>query len=246
LSWNNSVDMALIDPANIKELTDRLGDAEASLASTRDIDTANSAMERLAASRDYVYDMGATLNGTDFDNILTLASTIRSNEKSMLTSLEDALDDAVNGLDTYFNDAVSTGMRAYYTGLDTATTVAWDVNFRNLWRRVRDEELIIALSSASKAAGTWTVSYDADGIELESYLELRTETLIGGSDIIVTLTLDVDDTTSATIGIRIPAGTAADTAFAVQNTSYRQFIGVTTLSVTGGTNSDSIKLWVRV
>lgn len=238
--------MALIDSASIKELTDRLGDAEASLASARNIAVSNSAMERLAASRDYVYDMGATLNGTDFDNILTLASTIRSNERTMLTALEDALDDSVNGLDTYFNDAVSTGMRAYYTGLDTDTTVAWDVNFRTLWRRVRSEELIIALSTASKAAGSWTVSYDADGIELESSLEVRTETLIGGSDVIVTLILDVDDTTTATIGIRIPAGTAADTVFTIQNTTYRQFIGVSSISVTGGTNGDSFKLWVSV
>lgn len=238
--------MALIDPSNITELTDRLGDAEADLITTRDIDTAGSAMNRLAAARDYVYDMGSTLNGIEFDNILTLATSIRGSERTMTDYLETTLEDSVNALNTYFVDTVSTGMRAYYTGLDAATTVAWDVNFRSLWRRIREEELIIALSTASKSGGTWTVSYDADGIELASGLEIRTEALVGASDIIVTLVLDVDDTTTATIGIRIPATTAADTAFAVQNTLYTEFIGISSMSVTGGTNGDSIKLWVSV
>jgi len=238
--------MALIDPSNITELTDRLGDAELDLITTRDIDTGGSAMNRLAAARDYVYDMGATLNGTEFDNILTLATSIRGSERTMLDYLETTLEDSVNALNTYFVDTVGTGMRAYYTGIDVATTVTWDVNFRSLWRRIRDEELIIALANASRSGGVWTVGYDADGIELASGLEVRTEALVGASDIIVTLVLDVDDTTTATIGIRIPAETVADTAFTVQNTLYTEFIGVSSMSVTGGTNGDSIKLWVSV
>lgn len=238
--------MALIDPSNITELTDRLGDAEADLITTRDINTSNSAMNRLAAARDYVYDMGSTLNGTEFDNILTLATSVRSAERTMSDYLETTLQDAIDALNTYFVDTVGTDMRAYYTGLDASTTVTWDVNFRSLWRRIREEELIIALSTASKSGGTWSVTYDADGIELPSGLEVRTEALVGGSDIIVTLVLDVDDTTTATIGIRIPAATAADTAFVVQNTLYSEFVGVSSMSVTGGTNGDSIKLWVSV
>jgi hypothetical protein len=171
---------------------------------------------------------------------------MRGSERTMTDYLETTLEDSVNALNTYFVDTVGTGMRAYYTGLDVATTVTWDVNFRSLWRRIREEELIIALANASRAGGTWTVGYDADGIELASGLEVRTEALVGASDIIVTLVLDVDDTTTATIGIRIPAETAADTAFAVQNTLYTEFIGVSSMSVTGGTNGDSIKLWVSV
>ncbi len=238
--------MALIDPSNIKELTDRLGDAEADLVTTRDIDASGSAMNRLAAARDYVYDMGSVLNGTEFDNILTLATSIRGSESTMMDYLETTLEDSVNALNTYFVATVGTGMRAYYTGIDTETTVAWDVNFRDLWRRIREEELIIALSNASKSSGTWTIGYDADGIELASSLELRTESLVGASDIIVTLVLDVDATTTATIGIRVPAGTVADTAFTVKNTLYNKFIGVSSMSVTGGTNGDSIKLWVSI
>jgi len=238
--------MALIDPSNITELTDRLGDSEADLATARDINTNGSAMNRLAAARDYVYDLGSTLNGTEFDNILTLATAMRGSERTMTDYLETTLTDSVNALNTYFVDTVGTGMRAYYTGLDTDTTVTWDVNFRSLWRRVREEELIIALSNATKSGGVWTVGYDANGIELASGLEVRTETLVGASDIIVTLTLGVDDSTTATIGIRIPAETAADTAFTVRNTLYDEFIGVSSMVVTGGTNGDSIKLWVSV
>lgn len=238
--------MALIDPATITELTDRLGDAEADLAAARSILVSNSAMERLAASRDYVYDLGAALNGTEFDNILTLATSIRSTERVMLNYLETTLDDAVNALDTYFLNTVDTGMRAYYTGLATATTVTWDVNFRNLWRRAKNEELIIALASGSKSGGTWTVSYDSAGIELESSVELRTEALVGASDIIVTLVLDVDETTTTTIGVRIPAATVVDTAFTVSSSTYSQFIGVSSMTITGGTNGDAVKLWVKV
>lgn len=238
--------MALIDPANITELTNRLGNAEADLIVTRDIDAVGSAMNRLAAARDYVYDMGSTLNGTEFDNILNLATSVRSSERILTDYLKITLEDSVNALNTYFVATVGTGMRAYYTGIDTGTTVTWNSNFRSLWRRIREEELIIALSNASRAGGTWTVGYDAGGIELASGFELRTESLIGASDIIVTLVLDVDDDTTATIGIRIPSETVADTAFTVQNTLYTKFIGVSSMSVTGGTNGDSIKLWVKV
>jgi hypothetical protein len=238
--------MALIDPSDITELTDRLGDAELALITARDINTNGSAMNRLAAARDYVYDMGATLNGTEFDNILALATSIRGSEVTMMDYLETTLEDSVNALNTYFVNTVGKAMRAYYTGIDVATTVTWDVNFRSLWRRIREEEIIIALATGSRSGGTWSVSYDADGIELPSGLEVRTEALVGASDIIVTLVLDVDDTTTATIGIRIPAETVADTAFTVQNTLYTEFIGVSSMSVTGGTNGDSIKLWVGV
>jgi hypothetical protein len=236
--------MALIDSANITELTNRLGASELDLATAKDIAVSNSAMERLAAARDYVYDMGTTLTGTEFDNILALATSLRGSERTMMEYLETTLEDSVNALDTYFNATVGTGMRAYYTGLAAATTVNWNVNFRKLWRRIKQEELVIALASASNSAGTWTVSYDADGIELPSVVTIRTEALVGASDIIVTLVLDVDDTTTATIGINIPSETVADTAFVVRNTLYNEFIGVSSMTITGGTNGDSIKLWI--
>lgn len=238
--------MALIDPANITELTDRLGASELDLATARDIDTSDSAMERLAAARDYVYDLGSALNGDDFDNILNLATSMRSSEKTLTTYLEDTLSEAVSALDTYFIAVVGTGMRAYYTGLDAATTVAWDSDFRNLWRRLQDEELIVFLSSATRSGGVWTIAYDANGIELESTLEVRPETLIGAADVIVTLVLANADGTTSTIGVRVPAATAADTAFPVSNSTYSQFVGINSMSVTGGTNGDIVKLWLSV
>ncbi|MBS1722744.1 MAG: hypothetical protein JSS66_07015 [Armatimonadetes bacterium] len=203
-------------------------------------------MERLAAARDFVYDMGSTLNGTEFDDILALATAMRAAEKTLTTSLEEVLAEAITGLEAYFVDVTGGSMRAYYTGLDADTTVAWDNDFRNLWRTLQAEELIIALSSATKSAGSWTVSLDADGIQLPNALELRPETTIGASDVIVTLVLDVDDETTATIGVRIPASTAADTVFPVRNSAYDSFVGVSSMTVTGGTNGDSIKLWLSV
>lgn len=238
--------MALIDVSEITALTDLFGQAEASLQDAANPATVGSAGEGLHDARDQVYDAGGSLDDDDFDNVLTLATTLRTAERDLSDTILASLAAVPPALDAYFSSQVGETMRSYYDGTSSPKTVGWDTNFRSLWRRVQNEELVIALSSATKGSGTWAVTYDADGIELDTRLELRPSTLIGGTDVVVTLTLTKASGATAVVGVNIPAGTAAGTAFAVSHSSGSTFNGVTTMTVTGGTNGDVVKLWVSV
>lgn len=238
--------MALIDVSEMTELTNRLGASEADLQAALDEGTVNSAMERLVAARDYAYDAGGSLSGTEFDNVLTLATVLRGCERTLTSNAEASLNNAVSALDAFVLAETSKTFKNYYDGTDGDTTIAWDDDFRSLWRRVKNEELVLKLSDSLKTAGTWATTLTSPGIELATKLELRAATLIGGADVIVTLTLTSSADTSVNIGIQVPAGTAAGTAFAIRNSTYTTFKAVTAVAVTGGTNADSVEVWVGI
>jgi hypothetical protein len=238
--------MALIDVAEMTELTNRLGASEADLQAALDDGDTNSAMGRLMAARDYTYDAGGSLNGTSFDNILTLATALRGCERTLKSNSEASLSAGVSALDAYALAETSKTFRAYYDGKETETTIAWNDDFRGLWRRLKSEELVIKLSDSLKTAGTWATTLTDPAIELASKMELRAATTIGAADVVVTLTLTTSADTSVNIGVLIPAGTAAGTAVQVKNSTYTTFKAVTAVAVTGGTNADSVEVWVMI
>lgn len=238
--------MALIDVVEMTELTDRLGASEADLQDALDGGASGSAMNRLAAARDYAYDAGGALTGTSFDNVLALATTLRGCEKTLEANAEAALSSAVSALDTYLYAETGKTLKNYYDGTVVNKTIDWDDDFRGLWRRIKSEELVIKLNDSLKAAGTWGTTITSPGIEIASKIELRAATLIGAADVVVTLTLTSSADTSVNIGILVPAGTAAGATFPIRNSSYTTFKAVTAAVLTGGTNGDSIEVWVGI
>jgi len=153
---------------------------------------------------------------------------------------------SVGSLDNYFILTFGTGMREYYDGSEASKTVTWNNMFRQLWRREMNQELVIQLATAVKAAGVWTTNVVVPGIELPSALEVRADTTIGASNISLTIGLTTELEEDISSGMSIAAGTISGTATPITYSVYSRFIDLRTLSVSGGTNGDELSIWVSV
>jgi len=79
---------------------------------------------------------------------------------------------------------------------------------------------------------------------LASYLEVRTGSLIGASDVVVTLVpIKADGTNDSPKTLNIPATTANKTQYAINDTT--KYIGIFSIGITGGTNGDIIEVWIK-
>lgn len=178
----------------------------------------------------------------DYDAAQTWQSALRAIELSMITSMESMLRGACTGANTYFSTSWGAAFKPYWHALEASRTVAWTSNFRALWRRVMDEELVVRLGSITRGSG-WGPYVEDTTIEVASTLDVRAGTLIGASNVILTLTLTTEDDETDVQVLTIPAATGDGTVFNVNGaTKYKAVVGA---SATGGTALDSLEVWVR-
>lgn len=238
--------MALYDVTTITELANLLGAAEFEIDDMINSYYHGAIMERLISARSLVYDHGMNLNSVEFDRIRQLAESLRFNETTIIDVMQDSLSLSINALDNYFRQTFAIGMRDYYDGSDDSHTVLWNDMFRQLWRREMNQELIICLATAVKTSGVWGTHVVAPGIELASGLEIKTDTTIGNSDISLAVGLTTELHEDVSSGISIAANTVAGAKTTVTYNSYSKFIDLRTISASGGTNGDSISIWVKL
>lgn len=238
--------MALYDVATITEFANYLGAAEFEIDDMINEYYHGAVMERMIEARKLVYDHGMTLNSVEFDRIRQLAENMRLNETTVVETLQDSLSLSIGAVDNYFRQTFGTGMREYYDGSDNDHTVLWNDMFRQLWRRIMNQELIIELATATKSGGVWTTHVISPGIELASSLSVKAETTIGPSNISLTIGLTTEAEEDVNTGMSVPANTSTGTNIPITYNVLSRFTDLRTLSASGGTNGDSLSIWVAV
>ena len=232
--------MSLTTASNVLTITTALGAAYTDLQSTIDTGDASSALSKLISARQEIDTQQAE---PDFDEATTWMSDVRNNEVSLSTTINDALDEAINACNTYYMSAQDSSFKAYWHGRSSTYLVSFTTAFRNLWRLVRDEELCVLVSSKTKSAGVWQATSSVNTLQRETTLDLRAGSTIGVADITVTLTLVRGDGTVDVIVMTIPAAAAEDAYYPINGSE--QYVTVTDISCTGGTNADVVEVWVR-
>jgi hypothetical protein len=232
--------MSLTTAANILSITTALGEAYTDLQATIDDGSPSSALSKLIAARQEIDTQQAE---SDFDEATAWMSDVRDNETSLENTINNALDEAVNACNTYYVSAQNSSFKSYWHGRSASYLVSFTTAFRNLWRLVRDEELCVLLSSKTKSGGVWQSTSTINTLGRETTLDLRAGSAIGGADITVTLTLVRGSGVVDVIVMTIPAGAALDTYYPINGSI--EYLTITDISCTGGTNSDIVEVWVR-
>jgi hypothetical protein len=217
-----------------------LGEAYTDLQSTINTGNSASALSKVIAARQEIDTQQAE---ADFDDANIWMSSVRDNELSLRTTINDALDESVNACNTYFVEAQNKSFKEYWHGRSSAYLVSFTTAFRDLWRLVKDEELCVLLSSKTKSAGVWQATSNATTLGRETTLDLRAGSVIGIADVVVTLTLVRADATIDVIVITIPAAAVEDSFYPINGTE--QYLTISDISCTGGTNGDIVEVWVR-
>jgi len=187
-----------------------------------------------------------TIVNTDFDSSTILAQSMRTTENALSSTLSSVYASYQTSLDTYVNANKSATLRNYYNSLSVERTVAFTENYRSFYRRIKTEELIVKLYSNTKSVGVWgsTVNHYSTTNMLASFLEVRTGSLIGASDVVVTLVpIKSDGTNDSPKTLNIPATTANKTQYSISDAT--KYIGIYSIGITGGTNGDIIEVWVK-
>lgn len=232
--------MSLTTASDVLTITTAMGEAYTDLQSVIDTGSASSALSKLILARQTI---DTQQSESDFDAANTWMTAVRNNEIALASTVNDALDATINACNAYFVTNNGLNFKSYWHGRSATYLVSFTTAFRNLWRLVRDEELCVLLSSKTKSSGTWQATSNIATLNRETTLDLRAGSLIGASAIVVTLTLIRADSTVDVIVMTIPAATAEDTYYSINGTE--QYLTISSITATGGTNGDIIEVWVR-
>lgn len=225
--------MALTDSATMKTLTDALGNAWASLASTIDTNNSLSAVSATSTARGVV---SSNTTETDYDAATSLADSLHTIYKTIIPDVTALYSNIPTILNTYTQLVVNDNFRHYF-----ATGLTWSANFKNLWRIETKQELIARLGSVTNT-GSWGSFVADQTIQLDSNVEIHTTSNIGNAAIAATIHYTKSDNTTGTLIINIPANTPTGTIIA-GSTSIK-FITITSVTTTGGSSGDSYEIWI--
>lgn len=232
--------MSLTTASNILTITTALGEAYTGLKSTIDTGNASSALSKLIDARQEIDTEQAE---SDFDDATTWMTAVRDNEAHLENIINNSLDGAINACNAYYVSSQGSSFKSYWHGRSSTYLVSFTTAFRNLWRLVRNEELCVLVSSKTKSSGVWQATSSVNTLQREATLDLRAGSTIGAADITVTLTLVRGDGTVDVIVMTIPTGAVEDTYYPINGAE--QYVTVTDISCTGGTNADVVEVWVR-
>lgn len=239
--------MALTDASTFQTLADALGLADKELQDQLSINTSGTASNKVRAARDVIKTASLTGTGTTATYLNTYESSMLALEGTLKTALDGALASSVTSANTFITSSTGSSFRDWFNATTTERTLAHSTDyFRDLWRRTRNEELIVKLSTYTKSAGSWG-SVAGKSIQLSSLLEVRTGTsaAIGAANIIVNVYFKQADGTSTTspATLTIDAATAAGTKYALGGTT--KYYGIYSATISGGTNGDVVEFWLR-
>lgn len=232
--------MSLTTASNILSITTALGEAYTDLQSTINTGSASSALSKLIVARQEIDTQQAE---SDFDAATTWMSAVRDNEISLEAVINNSLNDVIKATNAYYVSEHSTSFKSYWHGRSAERLVSFTTAFRNLWQLVRGEELCVPVSSKFKTSNTWQSTLSVNTLQQASALDLRPGTNIGGSSITVTLTLVRGDGEVDVIVMTIPAGATLYTYYPINNS--QEYITITDITCTGGSNADVVEVWVR-
>ena len=229
--------MALSDASQMLAISTAYGTADANLQSIL-ATTGSVAQAEITTARQTVFEQ---TTDADFDKANTWTAAIRATELSLTNTITPILNSAVKAIEAYYVGQYATKTRIYFK-----TGVTWTDAFRALWRRVMNEELIVELGSITNSAGTWG-SYTTSGksIALNTALECRVTSAATTTVLMtVNIVLGRADSTSQLLTFTIPVGTAVNTVIHLTNSTTSTWTNVVSLSVTGGSASDQLQIWV--
>lgn len=239
--------MALTDSTTFQAVAEAIGAADNNIQSTLDLNTSSSAASKVKVARQEVNTASTTATDSEFDDVNTFETSLRTLEKSMVTIVQPAVAAAITACQTFIYAQTGSNFRDYYNSTASNKTFTSNTNFeyfRTAWRRVRSEELIVRIGSITKASGSWPASLTADkSFTLPTYLEVRTGSLIGAAAITINLVCVKADATSDLITLTIPAATASGTRYSIGSTT--KYVSISSVALTGGTNADVVEVWLR-
>lgn len=232
----------------------------------------DTAYEHVKAARTYVRSTAGTSFLTDYANSITLASAFNTILSTMTSNLNGTLTAAVTALNTYCTTVNGASFKSWFqdirlNNVTAATepsdeTYTWPNEFRALWRRVRNEELMVRVSTIHNTSDVWAVTaddgthYNSRSLVIPTAMVLYVGNTVGGSDPITgTITFDTKDAGGNALTVviplsaftnptGIPVATAAATVYTIAlGTTYTTFTGVNSISLTGGTDGDELLIY---
>ena len=242
--------MALTTAALILKISSALGQADKDLQATKvdtvvssTVFTSNKAAGNLKLARNTALTDAASSDATDLDNYNTLLTAFRTVEKKYVTTVDPILKDYLTALDTYFTAQNGRKLRPSFTD----ATVAWTDDFRALWRRIQNEEIIVRLGTVTKASGTWGAFTADKTIALPSSIELRLPVFTATAAITVNVTLSKLGGGTDIVEQVIPTTATTGTVYPLRLTAGNgKYTGISSVSVTGGADTDSLAFWVGI
>ena len=249
----------ILTKAVFKGITDDLGLMWAQIITQCTPATSGGVLNKLRASRNGVLatvadNSGSTTYDKEVDAAMTLANAMRVIEKGLLVGMKGLVSSAAQAIQTSVATATGTATTVktqFKATMASTTAVDWSDSFRDLWRFAMKEELVVPVFDYKKAAGTWgavTTLRKAD-CTIASALELRVVKCAAAADI--TITQIVFTTATGTVTKNYNGSTAwvvknADEGTAVTlDSGSTKYIGITSLTCTGGTDDDQLQVWVK-
>jgi hypothetical protein len=203
----------------------------------------------------------------EFDNAATVINNARATEINLPVSINNQFLTVCSSLNTfyfnqyasnfktYFKDAYATGV--FDTDLGGSALSVWTDNFRTLWRKTQNEELVVRLGYVQKAVGSTGVwgAFTADkSIELNSNLIVKIKSDLEEADIPIsanempiTITLSDADGNPYVVTVNVPVGSLADDTFSITSTVRTSFAAIEDVTISnlyGGTGQPIVEFWV--
>lgn len=227
--------MPLSNPSTFKSATDYLGVAYTAILTALDSQVSSSALSATANFRTAVRTNVVAADTDDNDN---LADVARAIELTIPSTIGDSLNSAADGLEAYCQAQFLTSMREYFK----ESITNWTDGFRSLWRHARAEELVCRLGTLARGASVWAYTQDHVTV-LDTAMELRVVTVNVASDIVVNLTMTTESGVNQLATARVPAGSVAGLRVPLVG-GPAKYVSVSAITITGGTNTDNIEVWL--
>lgn len=236
--------MALTNGTTFSPIASALGNADAKLQDTLNISDTAQTLYLVRSARKSVGTEVQLATDSDYDDLISLESSLRALEKTVPNAVNPVLYASIAALETYFKAETGSTFRTYWNSKTTDSTITFTDNFRTLWRRAKNEELIVKLGDVTRSGGVWpgTLS-NTKTITNPSLLEVRTGSLIGAASIIVNVTAVKADNTTDLLTLTIPAAAPSGTSYSIGGNV--KYASVSAISITGGTNGDVVAVWIR-
>jgi len=239
--------MALDSKTQIQNIATDLGNAWDKVKATYTSGDSSDSKLKVSNARQTVVTQMTT---SEYDNAEVLAKAFRDVEKKIDSTVKPVLKGCCDALETYTKNQHAKKFRDKWNATSTGTNdPTWPANFRELWRLMVNEELIVKVAHVTKASGSWPATMTSDtAIVLDENLEIRFASSAGTStdEIVATLVLQKADLTTSIQTVTIPVGTTVGTRFTIGSSSTKG-ITITNVSIAtdNGVNGDELQLWVK-
>lgn len=206
--------------------------------------------ERVTSTDDYDVEYDLITPAEDLDN-----------DFSHTTILSTIFRDLVNALETHVTGESYDDLDAYLTDKDI--DVSW--HFDDAYNATKGNHLnainvfgdVVPNLGEWEATGSGTGTFTDGSIvgtgtgktsstnRCETLLEAYCVTAIGGTNLILDITLTDDDGTAASEAVTVPSGSALGTTVDIGGTS-RYYVDVTNIRAAGGTSGDKIRIRSKI